>query len=98
MSVPAEQYFTTQSPLVATWLVYSRRLQYVRYDAVVKQYFFYDPDHLAPVLIHDYNQVDPTVSIRRFHREYKNLLSEKMKLDGQAKAARRAARQVVVNG
>lgn len=94
MSVPSEHYFTTPSPLVATWLVYSRRLQYVRYEA--KQYFFYDPDHLAPVLIQDYNQVDPTVSLRRFHKTYKNILAEKLKLDGQAKAQRR--RQAVSRG
>lgn len=75
--------------------MYSRRLQYVRYEAACRNYFFYDPDRLAPVLIHDYHQVDPTVSLRRFYREYKNLLSEKMRLDGQAKSARRTARQVV---
>lgn len=95
MSVPSEHYFATPSPLVATWLVYSRRLQYVRYDATAKQYFFYDPEQLAPVLISDYNQVDPTVSLRRFHKTYKNILAEKMREDGRAKAHRRAARQAV---
>jgi hypothetical protein len=93
LSVPAEQYFTTQSPLVAAWVVYSRRLQYVRYDVTVKQYSFYDPDRLAPVLISDFNQVDPTVSLRRFHRTYKNLLAEKLREDGRAKAQRRAVAQ-----
>lgn len=80
---------------MAAWLQYSRQLQYVRYDAATKHYFFYDPTGLSHRLIHDFHSVDPTVSIRRFHRTYKNVLAEKMREDGRAKAQRRAARQVV---
>jgi len=81
--------FVTQSPLVATWLEYSKRLQLMRYDAQRRAYLFYDPDNLSYTLINDYNAVDPTVNLRRFHKTYKNLLAEKMRLDGQMKTARK---------
>ena len=91
---PANNVFRTKSPLVATWLEYAHRIEvrFLRYDPQTREYHFWDPDGRTHALINDYNQVDPTVNLRRFHKTYNTMLAEKMQLDGQWKHARKAVR------
>jgi hypothetical protein len=61
----------------------------MRYDSDRKLYLFYDPDCINKQLIEEYSLGDPTVNMRRFMKTYKNILAEKQRGDGRAKAARR---------
>jgi hypothetical protein len=93
--LPNDNLFRTPSPLVAAWLVYSKRVQYIHYETIQRNYIFFEQTAgICQQLIHDYNAVDPTVSLRRFHRTYQQLLTEKLKADGRLQMAKKELRQV----
>ena len=92
-AIPTDNLFHIPSPLVAAWLVYSRRVQYIHYEPVSRSYIFFEQtEGICTQLIHDYNAVDPTVSLRRFHRTYQTLLTEKLKADGRLQMAQKELR------
>lgn len=83
--------FPTRSPLIATWLVYSRRIPYLRYDAETRQYIFHDPDGIHREVIAEFETEDPIASVKRFHRLYMKMVGEKVQLDRRLKEVKKSS-------
>ncbi len=86
-------HFGTPSPLVATHLSLAAplRVKYMHYDAGRRLFVFWQVrDGDAQRIIDDFNSVDPLVHIRRFHRRYQEMLSEKMSHDARFREAVKA--------
>lgn len=92
---PADNTFTTPSVTLASWLVYahSLELRLSHYDTKTRLFKFWDPAHLAQKIIEGEYHVDPQVSLHKYQRIRDKLLGDKLRLDGQQKAARRAVRR-----
>src|SRR5437879_3533915 len=88
-----DKLFRTRSPRIATWFVYSHRVDvpFLKYEAETREYIFWDSNQLNGKIIDDYNNGSPVVDIRKFHRAYESLLGEKIKLDQRLRKSKQAS-------